>query len=307
MPEERPIQWVSFLFKFAAAFCQALWFQMTFRPRCLVAFGGYVSGPVVLSGLLFKRPTLLHEENLIPGRANRLLASRVTRMSLGFKESERFLERKVPLIYTGPVVRSDLRLLDRKKALDFFGLKEERETILVMGGSQGSRRINLLFLEALRLLPPSLLRSLQVIHLTGATDRERVEKAYHGFEIPVCLFSFLEAMSEAYSAADLVVGRGGAMTIAEIIFFRKPAVLIPLSLARGHQRQNIQALAKQKACLLLDEEDATPSHFAEVLRRALEEAPLREAMRQKLGSFETDVASERLAGEVLKLLNGVDG
>ena len=305
MPEAASLKWIPFLCRFGIALCQALWFQATFRPNCLVAFGGYVSGPAILSGLLFGKRTLLHEENLVPGRANRLLASRVTRISLGFRESARFLRQDLPLVTTGPVVRAGLHRLERKAALDSFGLEEKRQTLLVMGGSQGSHRINTLFLEAIKLFPADLLRSLQVIHLTGQKDAAWVQKAYGDLRVPARVYPFLEAMGEAYSAAEVAVARGGAMTVAEIIFFRKPAVLIPLTLAQGHQRRNIQALADQGASILLTEEEATPSSLAKAMLDTLQDSALRESMRRALEAFETDVASERLAGEVLKLVNGV--
>ena len=307
MPEHGSfIRWFFFLMRFMAAFCQALWIQLTFRPRCMVAFGGYVSGPAILSALLFRRKTLLHEENLVPGRANRLLTSHVTRICLGWRESARFLRPSHPPVTTGLVVRSDLKRLDRKTALAFFRLDTARKTILVMGGSQGSHRVNALFLDSLKELPREALDGLQVIHLSGAHDAPWLSAGYQAFQFPVKVTPFLEAMSEAYSAADIVVGRGGAMTIAEVIYFRKPSVLIPLRLAGGHQRQNIKLLSEQEACYLLTEEAATPILFAKILQGLLEDAALRQTLSQNLCYFEIDVAAKRLAGEVLKLLNGVN-
>ena len=297
MPEADPIQWALFLVRFGVAFCQAVWFQAAFRPDCIVAFGGYVSGPALVCGFLFRKRTLLHEENLVPGRANRLFASRATRISLGFRESARFFKEGLPLVYTGLVVRAGLRRMDRKSALP---------SILVMGGSQGSHKLNTLFVEALKLFPADLIRSLQIIHLTGTKDAAWVEETYQSLAVSARVYSFLEEMSEAYASADVVVGRGGAMTIAEIIFFRKPSLLVPLTLAQGHQRRNIQVLAQQGACLLLEEESATPSSLAQALLGLLQDTRAREAIREKLSHFETDVASQRLAAEVLSLVNGVE-
>lgn len=213
----------------------------SFRPDIVVGFGSVASVPMVVFAGLSGAKTLIHEQNVIPGRANRFLARFADKVAVSFPDTVNYLKGyKKKIVFTGNPIRSTLNRIDRNKALDFFGLSSNKFTILVMGGSQGSSRINSGFLKAISAIPDKT--SLQVIHLAGGRDHDLLKKGYGDLNINFRLFDFLEPMQNAYSACDLVVSRAGATTIAEIVYFGLKAILIPYPFAYKHQLANAKAL-----------------------------------------------------------------
>jgi len=214
---------------------------LTFRPDIVVGFGSLCCIPMILFAWLFRVKTLIHEQNVIPGRANRFLAKFTDRIAVSFAQTgDYFKDYKRKVIITGNPIRKELSRIDKNKAFDFFGLDSDKLTILVMGGSQGSHRINLGFLRAVSAIPDK--SSFQVIHLAGRQDLDFLKNSYKDLNINSRLFNFLESMQYAYSACDLVVSRAGATTIAEIIFFGLAAIIIPYPFAYRHQVANAKVL-----------------------------------------------------------------
>jgi len=146
---------------------------------------------------------------------------------------------------TGNPLRKSVALLDKNKALEFFGFSREKFYNIGYGGSQGSHRINEEFLKAVSLLKDKT--SVQIIHLTGISDYESLNKGYKNLNIKFALFSFFDAMQYAYSISDLVISRAGATTIAEIMLFKLPAILVPYPYAYKHQYNNARVL-EEKGC-----------------------------------------------------------
>jgi UDP-N-acetylglucosamine--N-acetylmuramyl-(pentapeptide) pyrophosphoryl-undecaprenol N-acetylglucosamine transferase len=189
-----------------------------FRPDIVIGFGTIDCLPLLLLAWIFRVKTLIHEQNVLPGRANRLLARFSDRIAISFEETREHLaayEKKIVL--TGNPIRKELEKIDRLKALGFFGFKEDKFTILVMGGSLGSQRINAAFLKAASLLTDT--SGLQVIHITGIKDCELIKARYKDLNIESRVFGFLNSMQYAYSACDLVISRAGATSVTEIMFF----------------------------------------------------------------------------------------
>jgi UDP-N-acetylglucosamine--N-acetylmuramyl-(pentapeptide) pyrophosphoryl-undecaprenol N-acetylglucosamine transferase len=234
------------IFNFLKGTCESLIILVSFKPDVVVGFGSLVSLPMLLFAWLLRTKTLIHEQNVIPGRANRFLAKFVDKIAVSFEQTKGYLrDCSSKIIITGNPLRRQLEHIDKNKALDFFNLNGGKTTILVMGGSQGSRRINSGFLAAIAAMPGK--EDLQVIHLTGAADIDSLKDGYKELDVTSRLFDFLEPMQYAYSASDLVVCRAGAITIAEIIFFRLPAIIIPYPFAYEHQTANARVL-KEKNC-----------------------------------------------------------
>lgn len=239
---------------------------LRFRPDIVVGFGSLVCIPMVLFAHLFRIRTLIHEQNVIPGRACRFLAKFADRIAISFTETAGYFkshERKV--IFTGNPIRKDLIRIDRDKALDFFGLNRDKFTVLVMGGSQASHRINLGFLNAVSAIKDKSF--LQVIHLAGAKDSELLKKSYADLNINFRLFDFLGPMQYAYCASDLVVSRAGATTVAEIMFFRVASILIPYPFASRHQMANAKVLEAMGSGIIIQDDDLDTG----ILRRNIEE------------------------------------
>lgn len=292
-----------FVVKFFVSLWVCLLWMKRLQPDIFVGFGGYVSGPVILAGILLKKPTMIHEENVMPGRANIFLSRWVNCIGVAFEDTKKCFHTKRPIVHVGNPLRRDLANLSLSQARRAFGLEEGRFTLLVSGGSQGSHRLNRTVLETLERMPEEERSEFQVIHLAGEKDGSWVEASYQKLAVPARVYSFLEKMGEAYSAADLVIARGGAMTLAEIGHFRKSAILIPLVLARNHQTENVKYLSRRGACILFEEEKTMTDAFLQEILALKKDASRREALSEKLASFYPNGGAERIAEEIFRIKN----
>lgn len=226
-----------------------------FRPDVIFGFGGYVSiVPVIFSRRLGAK-CIIHEQNVRLGRANRFLAGFAKTIAVSFRETkDSFSSTKIAkkIIYTGLPLRDDLELLDKKEAADFFRLDPKSFTILVLGGSSGSSKINRYFLNAIDKL--SSKNELQIVHIAGPKDEDSVRNFYGQHpDLKARTFGFLKEMSFAFSLADICISRSGASTLYELSFFKLPSILIPYPYAAGHQSANARVLSAPGAAILLDE------------------------------------------------------
>ncbi|HOU35807.1 MAG TPA: UDP-N-acetylglucosamine--N-acetylmuramyl-(pentapeptide) pyrophosphoryl-undecaprenol N-acetylglucosamine transferase, partial [Candidatus Omnitrophota bacterium] len=237
------------LFLFIKSFFESIVLLARFKPDIVAGFGSIASIPVVICAWLFRITVVIHEQNVLPGRANRLLAHIADRIAVSFEQSKGFFGvNRDRVVWTGNVVRSSLVRIEKRSARRHFGLDPDKRTILVMGGSQASHSINFVFAGVYRGLPWR--DECQVIHLCGETDRQALEREYAGSIRSVRLIGFLREMEYAYSAADLAICRAGATTIAELAAYRLPAVLVPYPHAYGHQEFNAKVLA-DKGCAII--------------------------------------------------------
>src|SRR5690349_11636616 len=223
-----------------------------FNPHVVLGMGGFTSTAPVLAGRFRGIPTFIHESNAVPGKANRWTARVVNAVMLGFKECAPFFPKTRTEI-TGTPVRNELVLLDRADSRRKLGLREDLPTLLVMGGSQGASGINQALIKALPFLQGS---PLQVIHLSGTRDERLVADNYRRENVPAYIGAFHHQMEELYSAADLVIARAGAASLAEFAGFSLPGILIPFPYAADdHQTRNAEIYAKLDAAILLKESD----------------------------------------------------
>jgi UDP-N-acetylglucosamine--N-acetylmuramyl-(pentapeptide) pyrophosphoryl-undecaprenol N-acetylglucosamine transferase len=224
-----------------------------FRPHIVVGVGGYSSGPPVLLASLKGIPTLLQEQNALPGLTNRLLSHFARRVATAFKESGRFFGRKA--VFTGNPVRADFKQILPKG-------DENRFTLLIFGGSQGAHPLNKAMAEALRLLQPRL-SEMVFVHQTGEGDYAWVAGAYQRFEAVSEVRPFFNDMPVQFARADLLLCRSGATTIAEITVAGKAAILVPFPLAAdNHQQKNAEALMRAGAAEIILQKDLTGERLA---------------------------------------------
>ena len=279
---------------------ESVFILLKFNPDVVVGFGSLTSVPVVIFAWLLRIETLIHEQNVFPGRANRLLAKIASRIAISFRETEKYFSgstRKIAL--TGNPIRQDISRIDKLQALDFFKLSLRKLTLLVMGGSQGSQKISSSFLETLKGLPQK--QDLQVVHLCGLRDFALLERNYKNLGVEFRLFSFLPQMQYAYSAADLVISRAGAATLSEIIFFKLPAIIIPYPYAYKHQLFNAQVLAQKGAAVIIEESQLGSFIFRDTLSLLISKPEKRELMRSGYADFTVLAADKLLSGEVISL------
>lgn len=220
-------------------------------PDVVIGFGGYGSFAIVTAGILRAKPCMTHEQNVVPGKANKVLGFFVKRIAVSFdKASNHFSKKKI--VFVGCPARPIKISENREGLLKGFGLVEGRKTILALGGSLGSHAINQEFVKAVAQLKDKY--PLQVIHLTGAQDLEECQREYKKLGVLACVFGFTDEIDKAYSIADLVVSRAGAMTVTEIAAYGLPAIMIPYPYAGGHQRENAKVLCERRGAILLEQE-----------------------------------------------------
>ncbi|MFA5275898.1 MAG: undecaprenyldiphospho-muramoylpentapeptide beta-N-acetylglucosaminyltransferase [Candidatus Omnitrophota bacterium] len=258
------------LFKYLLGTAQSLEILLRYKPDLVVGFGSSDSLPLVFLAWLFRIRTMIHEQNVVPGKANRLLAKLVDRVAVSFPETAGYFNiNPARISVTGNPIRKGLIKVEKQEALKFFGLAD-KFTLLVMGGSQGSHRINLALIDALSALDKSF--DFQVIHIAGLEDAELVKQGYENLGIRAKVFSFLSEINYAYSASDLVLTRSGASVIYELIFFTKPAILIPYPFAYGHQLKNAQVLEKLGVARIIRDSELDYNILRDALTTLLKDA-----------------------------------
>ncbi len=276
-------------------FLKSLFLLVCFRPDVVAGFGSVCSVPMVFLAHLLGVRTIIHEQNVIPGKANLFLSRFCDRIAVSFEGTAGRLGRAgSKAVLTGNPLRSGLRRVEKKEALAFFGLDARKFTVLVTGGSQGSSRINDCFARAVGLLAER--DRLQIVHLTGRGDYSAVREAYAGCGAEARVFEFLASMEYAYSAADLIIARAGAMTVSEIIYYGIPAIIIPYPFAGRHQDANAGVLERSGLAEVIADEGVSP----EALRAALEKALSGRAPRGSAPGAGVDAAG-MLAEEIISL------
>ena len=276
------------------------------RADVVVGMGGYVTLPVALGAHLAGVPVLLHEQNAVPGLANRLAARVAVTVAVGIPEAtDHFpLGRAVPV---GNPVRPELARLDRAsaraEALHAFGLAPDRRTLLVFGGSQGARRINQALVAATELWPDPW--QLQILHACGRRDEAAVREAWTAARpdargLLVRVVPFIERMDLAYAAADLALTRSGAITVAELTATGTPAVLVPLPYATaGHQAANAQALARGGGAVVVNDAELDGQALVGAVAPLLADPERLARMAERMREMARPTAAEDLADMVI--------
>ena len=269
------------------------------RPRAVVGVGGYAAGPVGMAAVLRRIPLLIHEQNRSPGLTNRVLARVANVVAVSLEATGPLFGREV--VVTGNPIRREILEGDRRKGLEAFQLDPTRKTVLIFGGSQGAYRINRAVVEDL----PHLRRlrdRIQIIHATGEQDRGEVEEAYQAWKGEARVLPFVQDMASAYAAADLVVCRAGATTIAELTALGKPALLIPYPFAANdHQRENAEEVVRVGGARMILDRDLTGHRLAVELYELLDDPGTLTAMGQAAHSLGRPDAASHLADLVCQL------
>lgn len=257
---------------------QALVIMRSFRPHIVFGVGGYVTGPVVATAKLLGITTVIHEQNSVPGLANRKLGRIVDRVCLSLPESgELFPISKI--VYTGNPVRSTILELTRSSKKE----RNLKKTVLVLGGSQGAQAVNRLVVRALETFSEQQLSLMRVVHQTGAKDLEAVQDMYQNIGVEVDVRSFITEMHKVYEDTDLVVSRAGATTLSELAVLGKPVVLIPFPFAAdNHQEKNANYYAAAGGAILFKENELTGEKLAETIWSLLEDNKRRQEMADSM-------------------------
>ena len=228
-----PIHRLKSLAFLPAAVSQARGIIKKFAPDLVFGVGGYVTGPVLLAAKLLSIPTCIHEQNSVAGLANRMISRFVDRVFVSIPGEYPFPEHKT--VITGNPVRDKILAAAAEKQKS----SSDRQTLLVLGGSLGAHRINMLMLEAMAIIQEQNGPAVHIIHQTGITDEDRVRGGYAAAGTDAEVASFFKNMASVYRRADLVIARAGATTLAELSVMGLPALLIPYPYAADdHQGKN---------------------------------------------------------------------
>lgn len=262
-------------------------------PDVVLGVGGYSSGPVVLLAALRGMPTMVIEQNAVPGLTNRWLARVVRAAAVTYDETRRFFGTRG--FVAGNPVRPEFFTAVRTPRPD------AGPRVLILGGSQGAHAINLAMVAA----APELVRrhpGVALVHQTGARDLEIVRTAYGDAGVDARVEAFLDPVVDEVTAATLVIGRAGATTLAELAAAGRPAVLVPLPTATDdHQRRNAQVLADAGAAVVIDERDLTGPRLAGTVADLLDDRRVLDRMAEAVQVFATPDAAARIVDRALEL------
>ena len=297
--------------KLVVGFLQSAWILLRFRPHLVIGVGGHSSFPplflAALAGKVLPVRTAIHEQNVIGGLANRWLSRFVDLVMLTFSQSERSFPRAQKVVVTGNPIREEILHAKRSPELyRAFGLDPARRTILVFGGSKGSREITeqvLLGKEAV-----SQNRDLQVLLITGDADAERrIRAELKASNVKnIVVKGYVHQMGAAFAIADLVVCRAGATSLAEITSCGKASLLVPWKeAADDHQRKNAELMREECACTVADDEVIVRHRLVDVILGQMGDELGLERMANNARRLGQRSAETLILGEIRSLMREV--
>jgi UDP-N-acetylglucosamine--N-acetylmuramyl-(pentapeptide) pyrophosphoryl-undecaprenol N-acetylglucosamine transferase len=272
-----------------------------YQPDLTVGLGSYSAGPVVVSAWLMRTKIVLHEQNILPGITNRILARLADRIYISFDDTKkRFDPQKILL--TGNPVRKELLNHHEGNSND-AAADSKSFCVLIIGGSQGAHRINMIVIEALSHLAQK--ERLYFIHQTGADDEQTVNAAYQRLGIAARVQSFFRHMAPLYKQADLIICRAGATTVAEVTAVGKAVIFIPFPFAAdNHQALNADTLAREGAAEMILEKDLDARNLGQKIEYYASHPETLEAMATKAGQLGHPAAAEKIVDDCYQLIAG---
>ncbi|MGG4010727.1 undecaprenyldiphospho-muramoylpentapeptide beta-N-acetylglucosaminyltransferase [Bacillus smithii] len=276
-----------------------------YKPDIVIGTGGYVCGPVVYAASKLHIPTIIHEQNSVPGLTNKFLSKYVDKIAVCFEAAEEFFPRE-KVILTGNPRASEVVSAEKNGALRAFGLKENVPTVLIFGGSRGARPLNEAVVKSLPVLGN---KPYQILYITGEIHFENVKKevSLAGKPSNVAIAPFVHNMPEILKEVDLVVSRAGATTLAELTALGVPSILIPSPyVTNNHQEKNARTLADKGAAVLLLEKELSPERLVKELDSVLTNENRLKKMKQASSKLGIPDASDRLYQVMVELANSSD-
>jgi UDP-N-acetylglucosamine--N-acetylmuramyl-(pentapeptide) pyrophosphoryl-undecaprenol N-acetylglucosamine transferase len=282
--------------KVVVSLVQSFFLIRKFRPDVVIGTGGYVCGPVLYIASILGVPTIVHESNSFPGITTRMLSSRVTKIFTAFDATARWLKRKDNVELIGTPTRDALGTVSREDGIRFFNLHPGKKTVLIFGGSLGAVSIN----QAVREMIDTLLdNGIQVIWQTGSSDTMSVKEMINRNIGWIGLF--IDNMEYAFAAADVVICRAGATTLAELTRLGKAAILVPYPHATAdHQSFNARSLVDIGAAVMIADRDVN-IQLKDELISLLNDDKRRQQLREKCRELGRPNAGKQIAKRILEI------
>ena len=287
---------ISLPFKIFHSLIKSLFILIHYRPDIVVGFGGYSSGPFLLVASLLGYKTAIQEQNSFPGYTNRILSKKVNVIFVAFENLEKYFKNS-QILNLGNPIRNSIKL-NNKSGYNHFGLERNKKTILVIGGSLGAKSINESILTNLSLIRES---SFQLIWQTGSTYYNVIQsKKLESTNIKIS--PFIDRMDLAYSVADVIISRAGAIAISELCVVGKPLILVPSpNVVDDHQTKNAQDILTKNACLVVNDYKAKDILLKEVINLLNDNNKLM-LMSSNLKELAKPNASRNIVNELYNLL-----
>jgi len=284
-------------FKLVKSFLQVRTIFKEFRPDAVIGVGGYSSFPVLRSAQQKGIPTFIHESNSFAGKSNILLGKKATKIFVASEGMDQFFPAGKIVITGNPVRKSIAQsTVSKEDALQFFQLRKDKPTILVFGGSLGAKSINEVIAKHIVDFNPL---GLQVIWQTGKTTAAQYLDRARPLS-NVWANDFINEMDKAYAAADMVVSRSGAMTVAELCVAKKPVIFVPFPFAaEDHQTVNAKYLVDRNAALMVKDDMVNARLFTEITSLAKDEGKQKQ-LANNIAAFAVKDADEKIASSILK-------
>jgi len=287
-------------FKLIKSFFQVSNIFKSFKPTAVIGVGGYSSFPVLRYAQAKGIDTFIHESNSYAGKSNKMLAKKATKIFVAIDGMNKFFPSN-KIIQTGNPVRENIvnNKLSREEAILFFGLDPNKKTVLAIGGSLGAKNINESLAAGINEFKKN---DLQLIWQTGKTYVENAKEIAIG-KSNIWVSDFITQMENAYGAADIVISRSGAMSIAELAVMKKPAVLVPFPFAaEDHQTVNAQRLVDKNAALMITD-SAALDHLVEAVIELSKNEKKQQELKENIGKLAVKNADEVIAKEILNALD----
>lgn len=290
-----------FPFRLVQSLVKAMSIIREFKPDVAIGFGGYASAPVLWVAARMGVPTVIQEQNSYAGMANKVLGKRAEKICVAYEEMEKYFPKE-KIVLTGNPVRKEIQDSIGKKSegISFFGLDPSLRTVLVLGGSLGARSINESIISNYEQLSKA---GIQLIWQTGRIYYDEMVERSSKVDFPGShIHKFLDRMDLAYSVADVVISRAGALTIAEICIASKASILVPSpNVAEDHQAKNADYLVKRNAALSIPDKDASEKLVHEALR-LLENTDKKEQIENNAGSLSKADATKEIVETIMQVI-----
>lgn len=271
-----------------------------FKPDVVIGVGGYASGPTLQVANMSGIPTLIQEQNSYPGVTNRLLGSKVSRVCVAYEGMDRWFD-SAKIVHTGNPIRKDILDIKANKtnAIGSFGLSQNKKTVLIFGGSLGARTLNQAIHASHDLIEKR--KDVNFIWQVGKLYYEQYGDCATARLPNVSVLPFIEDMIMAYTAADVIVCRAGALTISELEIVSKPAILVPSpNVAEDHQTKNAMALVSNDAALMVRDVDAV-AQLGSAMLDLVDDPAKQAALSQALRPLGKPNATADIVDEIYKI------
>ena len=297
---QRKLTWsnLMFPFKLISSLFKSAGIIRKFKPDAVIGTGGFASGPLLEMATRYNVPAVIQEQNSFAGITNKLLAKKVQKICVAYDGMQQFFPKE-KIVKTGNPVRQDLLAIEtmREEGTEKFNLKNNKKTLLILGGSLGARAINKLIDRELQFI---LDQNVQVIWQSGQLYFEEYKK--HNEKEDVQVLPYIDTMNLAYAAADIIISRAGAGSVSELALVGKPVIFIPSpNVAEDHQTKNAEAVVAKDAAILLKEKELE-SQFEETFKELINDEERQAILGTNFKKLALPQATQQIVNEVEKLL-----